>query len=885
MPVSQIHHGQASPSKAITVLDVPVTLKEKVKAWEMAHAHLKATNKPEFKRKAEMFRSNVILAGAKPLHLGLEQVQELGLASNKLAACPNVALYTNLTKLVLRDNKISFLTGTGIQSLHQLRVLDLRNNKLGLSGRGFAEIVSVVNSCTALVFLGVSGNRGGFCSSKSIWRRLAEQCDTLHAPESPFRFINDRYLSVDDIVVTSGKTGADAEELRFQVCLARRWPRKGVQNALLTLLSSPARMAVAARFGDPLHPGRGGVARPVPLQANSGPNPVALMMRSPSLAGAEASGVGEYVELLVNPQPVKPAERIFSLNLAAENLRTVRLAEFENLTALNLSHNRLDGKMACDLSTFSKLTALDLSHNSCDLAMLEALNLAGKPDLRLLDLSHNQLYDGRKVWPMLHTMSQLEELGLASNPCFRRNTHSLRAKFLGLMAGVDRKGMALKKLNNTAITTKERCDGMQLCRRDPELSRLDLVLEEMEVDGSEKVLELNAHHLVNVAQLAVMARNGSWATLTMLSLSNNKLTTLEGQGLHLLPALEVLDVSWNRLPSIEHVISCLHKCKQLTQLKALSCTGKSDTSRADRYARLVFEDLRGVLKVDGQEAKSPLTESQHSAIAFLAKHTGASNNDIKHIDMRGRGMRREHFVWMLCALAELPVQTVTLNDNPWDRGVGKRFNDYRRFVIAGMSSDLQSVDGLAITDDERANAMVFVQNEERTYGAFLKRGGWMQHQERAAKIMAAVAAEAAHPPKTREDILLPTIYTMAAGAALPGVMAGMDEDEEGAGDSDSDDGEAKAAGTGDKSNEAEKSRIDQATEGTGALAAGHATGTTSGVAAGAMDTIATAATGAVTGSLLTKCELGITFFQVYGLLLSLPVSFDWPDSWLSFADV
>lgn len=57
----------------------------------MAHADLKRSDKRSFKRKAEQFRANVILAEAKPLHLAREQMIELGLARQKLQACPDVS--------------------------------------------------------------------------------------------------------------------------------------------------------------------------------------------------------------------------------------------------------------------------------------------------------------------------------------------------------------------------------------------------------------------------------------------------------------------------------------------------------------------------------------------------------------------------------------------------------------------------------------------------------------------------------------------------------------------------------------------------------------------------------------------------------------------------
>ena len=86
---------QSSPNEALSIIDTPITLKERVQAWEMAHADLRRSDKRSFKRKAEQFRANVILADAKPLHLAREQMLELGLARQKLPACPDVSAYVH----------------------------------------------------------------------------------------------------------------------------------------------------------------------------------------------------------------------------------------------------------------------------------------------------------------------------------------------------------------------------------------------------------------------------------------------------------------------------------------------------------------------------------------------------------------------------------------------------------------------------------------------------------------------------------------------------------------------------------------------------------------------------------------------------------------------
>jgi len=314
----------------------------------------------------------------------------------------------------------------------------------------------------------------------------------------------------------------------------------------------------------------------------------------------------------------------------------------------------------------------------------------------------NDRIDSKTVWPMLQALTVVEHLNVLGNPCFRRDSNSLRNKFIVNLEGSDRRNLHLSHLNGRQISVHERCRALQASRRDPELSRLDLVLEALDTGHEAQSLDLSNQRLVNLALLAYQASvpnplgidqllPGSptpWSALRELNVSHNRLTTLLGQGLHMLPALDTLDLKSNRLLSVDHIIDNLHRCRNLTRLCMLQSTGKADTSSPEKFMNTVFSSLRGVLTLDGIDNPTPLETTQHDAIAFLDKYVQASANNIKHMDLRGKGMRREHFVWVLAAMSELPVQTLWLKDNPWDHGVGKRLGDYRRFVIASMSSDL-----------------------------------------------------------------------------------------------------------------------------------------------------------------------------------------------------
>lgn len=136
-----------------------------------------------------------------------------------------------------------------------------------------------------------------------------------------------RFLSVDDVVRACKKT-KDSEGFRFNICLARRWPRVGVQQAVQTLIMSPARQSVASRFTDPLRPGRGGIARPLPMQlggvhapatpatlartmhsrASSGGSP---KQRRTSEAGVSQAAIDAVVKMLSNPAACVAVEDVY----------------------------------------------------------------------------------------------------------------------------------------------------------------------------------------------------------------------------------------------------------------------------------------------------------------------------------------------------------------------------------------------------------------------------------------------------------------------------------------------------------------------------------------------------------------------------------------------
>lgn len=122
-------------------------------------------------------------------------------------------------------------------------------------------------------------------------------------------------------------------------------------------------------------------------------------------------------------------ETVTSLNLSHNFLSTFNSSKFRNLTALDLSYNRINGEFHFDRGDSMLLTTLDLSRNTLtkfncsDCKRLQTLNLSHNAlsevdfdnltSLQYLDLSAN-LFDALKP-SLLRNKSNLSDLMLACN--------------------------------------------------------------------------------------------------------------------------------------------------------------------------------------------------------------------------------------------------------------------------------------------------------------------------------------------------------------------------------------------------------------------------------------------------------------------------------------
>jgi len=208
--------------------------------------------------------------------------------------------FPHLRTLVLSHNKMEFITGCGIETLLQLRVLDISHNRLRLSGEHLAELASVIEPLQHLVAVGIAGNKVPLLTREAdVWQTVAAALRNLDTPDTALRFIDQHYLTCDDVVSTRERLRNDAtarEAFRARVALRRRWPRDGVEPGLLALIPTPERTALASGSGqDPAAPGQGGIASFPQL----------------FVAREEHAGVTELVDALLRQPELVPATSVY----------------------------------------------------------------------------------------------------------------------------------------------------------------------------------------------------------------------------------------------------------------------------------------------------------------------------------------------------------------------------------------------------------------------------------------------------------------------------------------------------------------------------------------------------------------------------------------------
>ena len=196
------------------------------------------------------------------------------------------------------------------------------------------------------------------------------------------------------------------------------------------------------------------------------------------------------------------------------------------------------------------------------------------------------------------------------------------------------------------------------------------------------------------------------ARLARLSLARNALGTGRSSktgGLEVLaaatPELRELDVRDNALACTpQELARALSGC---AFLRVLNVRGAARWARhPSGYAPLLFALLPALDTIDGEANDRPLGADGWCAARYLHRNMRVSPNELAHLNLENKGIVGEDLFCVVCALTLLPVRSLRLRQgNP-----GAAIPAYRFHVIGTLLS-LSSLDGRAVTADERANAL------------------------------------------------------------------------------------------------------------------------------------------------------------------------------------
>ena len=169
-----------------------------------------------------------------------------------------------------------------------------------------------------------------------------------------------------------------------------------------------------------------------------------------------------------------------------------------------------------------------------------------------------------------------------------------------------------------------------------ECARFTLTLAQRTKPGEDDkltVLKLKGLKLMFVGGPTGIMR---FKNIRQLDLRANDMETLEHQGLEGLACLHTLDLRGNRFQSLQAIVGSLHKCHQLEVLAIQRSTRDiSETAVVDRYLDTVFTSLRGLTLCDGYKASSSLHSSpmSMSALNLLQKLAGIGPNELHEVHL------------------------------------------------------------------------------------------------------------------------------------------------------------------------------------------------------------------------------------------------------------
>jgi Ran GTPase-activating protein (RanGAP) involved in mRNA processing and transport len=215
--------------------------------------------------------------------------------------------------------------------------------------------------------------------------------------------------------------------------------------------------------------------------------------------------------------------------------------------------------------------------------------------------------------------------------------------------------------------------------------------------------------------------------LQTLSLRNCQLSSIAQTGIETLPRLHTMDLRDNKFPSLAVLLTELHGCNELTDLRIRHATAsKSMTGTFSSFLPKTFADLRGLQTCDGRRntecvRDNPLADK---AIELLWKLGRVGANNLKRVNLTNKQLPRILLPSVLSALLYLDVCELDARGNEWCSEPS-----YQDSVILSMGPRFVWLDGEELTDFKRMQASRLDKNEgvRSNMGHFLtRRGGLAQ---------------------------------------------------------------------------------------------------------------------------------------------------------------
>lgn len=782
------------------------------------------------------------------------------------------SVFRNLEKLNLANNNIKNLMGIGIEDLTSLKWLDIRNNKIANSASEIGGLIDKLEKLEVLVL------RGNPCQRNKKDRiKILKSITRVKNLECGFRVLDTEITVAERIEAWSARGEIDKEskeQLKFMAAIRIRSPADMRPETVLGLDLSKLQLTM------------------VDLSAYV--NLKKLNLSQNKLKSLQKSGISCLKDLVVldirknqlssiddlvqSLSKLKCLEYIgISGNLFSSTSRQLLLKKLPICRSIDCRLMYIDdsavsigeilscisdeftggksvekeSKFRWDLSIrrhltikqirnpneiskislsnctltyvqFSWLPSLEvvnISNNNITNSYFEASGIETLINLRVLDISYNDLTSLECIASKLSNLPFFESIYIVGNKCFMEDSRRSRVSLLKNWDGIDSPAFSLKSINGKQIIVDERMEAVSsaLSERDAQRIRIEHILNEM----TEDPLTLSELNLSNM-QLTYIDGVQRCQNLTSLNLSENNIRVLSQQYLHELPMLTKLTISNNLIESVEDIVKALSLCNHLKEVNMLNSTiDKNETDNVSNYISSVGYRLRGLEKIDGKPNPSSFTPIQKDAQEWLLGMTNVGANGLVHVDISNLNLPAKSFFMILCALKEVgSVVTLRANGNLWNKGKF-RLRSYRQYVIHALGNELVELDGTPVLDDERLNSLELVDREEHKGIKLIKRG-WLANKEEAALMLENILASRDEKAKKKEE---------------KNEQLGPEGDEFHDEPMEFAQGSAMRGGS----------------------------------------------SGSIEGTILTKVEIIINFFQVYALILLLDLSIPWPRLFIDFS--